>query len=447
MIMATNTHDVRVRFAPSPTGQLHVGGLRSALFNWLFARHHGGSFLLRIEDTDQERSQAAYTQAIIDTYDWVDITSDEPVVYQSERIDIYQAAIEKLLTHNAVYWSDAADEERGASLLRFRVPRDTPTFTFYDRIKGEITIDRNQIEDFAIARPDGSPLYNFVVVIDDIAMRISHVIRGEDHIANTPKQILLYEALGETVPVFAHIPLILGQSGQRLSKREAATSARAYREQGFLPDALCNYLVRLGWSHQDQEMFTRDEMINLFSLDGVSSSGAAFDIEKLRWVNSVYLHAMSIDDLVTYIQKYMQSDLYSTVPDWSTSVVNGLIQLYQPRVSTIVELLDAVKALYVAPSYDSLSELHDWGAETAQYIADICDRIDLLDDFSPDCIKQEIKQFSKEHAIKLSAVGKPLRFALTGSAAGPSVFDLMSVLGKDVVMRRCRALSAILKDR
>ena len=312
-------NSIRVRFAPSPTGHLHIGGLRTAFFNWLFARHNNGVFLLRIEDTDVERSTKEYLDSILATFDWVNLPSDEPIVIQSQRIAEHTALIAQLLKEGKAYrcycsqeqvaerykgqgsgdefikydgrCRNAAEQPGVPAAIRFALPAGRTTVAFDDLIRGRVEVGIDQLDDFIIARSDGTPMYNFVVVVDDAHMRISHIIRGEEHISNTPKQLLLYEALGFPVPFFAHTPMILGPDGNKLSKRDAATSVLEYRQEGYLPDALLNYLVRLSWAHGDQEIFTREELISYFTLDHVGKKGAIFDPQKLSWVNSVYMRA------------------------------------------------------------------------------------------------------------------------------------------------------------
>ncbi len=430
---------VRVRFAPSPTGDLHIGGLRSALFNWLFARHHGGAFLVRIEDTDRERSQPTYTQAICQALRWCGLDIDEPIVYQSERSRIYEQYITYLLDHGYAYWSPAEEEEYGTSVVRFRIPRDRGEISFYDHIRGSVRFSCDEIGDFPLARSDGSPLYNFVVVVDDIAMRISHIIRGEDHISNTPKQLLLYEAFGAKLPQFAHVPLILGSSGQRLSKRDAATSTLAYRDRGFLPDALCNYMVRLGWSHYDQEIFTWDELIQYFSLEGINKSAAIFDYDKLRWMNSEYIRAATASELHTYITRELDSQWRDQLFRWTNTQVDAAIAVYQPRVETIVQLQEAVKLLHDRPEYGEVPQAIPWGDMTPEYLLAVADRVYELESFTPDMIKQMMKELCASYGVRLPVIAKPTRFALTGLTESPSIFDVMHVLGVEETAYRCRA--------
>jgi len=431
---------VRVRFAPSPTGYLHIGGLRSALFNWLFARHHGGAFLLRIEDTDTERSQEQYIQAITDALRWCSLDIDDSIVYQSQRTQIYQRYMQQLLDNEWAYWSPAHEEAYGTDVVRFRVPRDRSEISFYDAVRGTITVPIDEIDDFPLARSDGSPLYNFVAVVDDVEMRISHVIRGEDHISNTPKQVLLYEALQAQIPTFAHVPLILGPSGERLSKRDAATSTLVYRDRGFLPDALCNYMVRLGWSHYDQEIFTRDELIQYFSLEGIRKSAAIFDYDKLLWMNSAYMKQHDPEKLVAYIDQHLDTTWRTQLYRWTDAQVRDAVALYQHRDDTLIALRDHVKAVHDRPSYGDIPNAVPWQEATSEYLEAIAQRLPQIEPFTADQIKQEIKALCGAYGIKLPMVAKPVRFAVTGQAESPSIFELIYILGADEVAYRCRAL-------
>ena len=432
---------VRVRFAPSPTGDLHIGGLRSALFNWLYARHHGGAFLLRVEDTDRERSKSEYIQSICQALSWCGLDSDEPIVYQSQRTQLYQQYLQQLLDTGHAYWSPAEDEAYGTAVIRFRIPRDRDEITFYDEVRGRVTFKTDEIGDFPLARSDQSPLYNFVVVVDDIEMRISHIIRGEDHISNTPRQLLLYEALNASIPQFAHVPLILGPSGQRLSKREAATSTLSYRDKGFLPDALCNYLVRLGWSHYDQEIFTRDELIQYFSLDGVSKSAAIFDYAKLTWMNSEYIQKADAAWLLTYITHQLDTTWRDQVYRWTEQQLLAAIKLYQQRDETLVQLCDHVKALHDRPVYDHIPDAVPWSEATPEYLRAVADQLYTVDVWSVDAIKQMVQSVCKQYGVKLPMIAKPIRFALTGQAESPSIFEMLYIMGVDEAAYRCRALA------
>lgn len=465
---------VRVRFAPSPTGHLHIGGLRTALFNWLFARKMGGSFLVRIEDTDLERSETRYTESIIGSLQWMAIEADEPLVIQSERLAVHAKAIEYLIQHGKAYRCFCTQEElqkrlpkiegkedlfskydglcrqssrskEGSYVVRFALPDDVHEVSFDDAIRGTIAVLLTQLDDFIIARSDGSPVYNFVVVVDDHDMAITHVIRGEDHISNTHKQILLYRALGYTEPQFAHLPLILGPSGDRLSKRDAATSVLEYRTQGYLPDALLNYLVRLGWSHGDQELFSRDEMVQLFSFDAIGKKGAIFDMQKLAWVNSVYLKAMNNEQIVQYAQANVDATVPERWPLWNSKQVGAVVGLYKERVTTVHELMNTVDGVYYPPTnYDKqqVSQLVNDEVQTALTL--LAQRLELLSDFSVELVAHEVKDLCTTRSMSLAMLAKPLRLALLGVTASPGIFEVMAILHKNETVKRLqRFLSEI----
>jgi glutamyl-tRNA synthetase len=453
---------VRVRFAPSPTGHLHIGGLRTALFNWLFAKHNKGTFLLRIEDTDRERSLPKYTDSILASLAWVDIAPDEPIIIQSKRIAAHVQIAENLIAHNKAYRCICTQEEvlaryvsqggqainvqydglcrnksidsKAPHVIRFKIPDATNDVVFDDMIRGTITVPRDQLDDFIIVRSDGMPMYNFVVVADDAYMRISHVIRGEDHIINTPKQILLYQALGYAVPIFAHIPLVLGPSGQKLSKREAATSAIEYKKAGFFPAALINYLARLGWAHGDQEHFTQAELIAYFDLAHVSKSGAIFDTEKLEWLNSVYLRAASDEELYNLIT--------NEYGPWHHAEVMPLLALYKERVKTLKDLFDIVQNTINGPS-----EYHDLvlqplrTEETTVRLRRLIILLEKVDTWDVETLTLNIKAYAKELGIKIAELMHPLRVALIGDSSGPGVFALLTILGKKESLARLMRLS------
>lgn len=443
--MAHNDRPVRVRFAPSPTGHLHIGGLRLALFNWLFARNQGGAFIIRIEDTDLERSKQEYVDSILNAFKWVGIESDEPIQYQTQRFDLYRRYIEKLVAEGKAYWSDPAKEENGLSVVRFRLPRDRKTVSFHDAIHGDISFDIDQIGgDFVIARADGSPLYNFVVVIDDIEMKISHVIRGDDHISNTPKQILLYEAIGAPLPFFAHAPMILGPTGAKLSKRDATTSVVEYRTMGILPDALCNYLVRLGWAHGDQEVFTKQELVEAFSLAGINKSGAIFDMTKLLWMNGVYLKSAPAVWLIDYIHTNVDAGFTVQFSGWSRQQLERALELYRERVTTVRELIDVVSALYREPEFVDVPASETWDQVTQELLDLFLERLGELHDPSSVAIEQLVKTLCKERGVPLPAVAKPIRFSLTGTLSSPSVYELVALLGCQVSEQRIARLRKVL---
>jgi len=451
-----NNKSVRVRFAPSPTGYLHIGGLRTALFNWLYAKNKGGTFLIRIEDTDMSRSDNKYTEEILKALDWTNLRSEEPIMYQAQRFDIHKELIDSLLEQEKAYYCYCSPEEinkrcavvlpggmtivkydryclknnksgNGNGVVRFKLPDDLKEVVFNDLIRGRIVFSIDQLDDFIISRSDDRPVYNFVVVVDDFAMDITQVIRGEDHLSNTPKQILLYQALGYAIPEFAHLPLILNPNGGRLSKRDAATSVFDYRDQGYLPDALINYLARLGWSHGDQEIFTREELIKYFSLDHVGKKGAVFDMEKLGWVNSVYIKEMSSKDLLKAIIDIR--DLFRLeLKKWSDEQVLALIDLYKPRAITLLNIADDLKALYDGSTPYSIDDITKWiTIDTRSHLEAVVKELVLMGDESA---RDRIKKVSKEIGCKLVDIAQPVRIALIGKSDGPSVFELLSILGK-----------------
>ena len=445
--MENNTQQVRVRFAPSPTGHLHIGGLRTALFNWLFARHHGGKFLLRIEDTDLERSRTEYTDSIIEAFRWAGIESDEPLVIQTQRFELYKQYLNQLLETGDAYRSDPTTEENGKSVIRFRVPRDHKTIAFDDLIHGRIEFPVDQIDDFVIARADESPLYNFVVVIDDMAMKISHIIRADEHIPNTPRQLLLYRALGVTPPQFAHVSLILGAGGKPLSKRDAATSVLEYRTEGYLPDALCNYLVRLGWSHGDQEIFSQEELIKAFTLQGINKSGAMFDPKKLLWVNGEYLRKKTAAQLEKVIVDCIEPTFVEQCNNWRENQRYMALNLYKERVTTLKELAAIVIKLHNAPMYGVLPEGVAWSAQTIELLQMLTVQLAQLKDVSAAGVKKTFEAVCTTCNAPLPALAKPVRFALTGVMESPSVFSLVELLGVDGCAERLSALQQFIKEK
>ncbi len=465
---------VRVRFAPSPTGHLHIGGLRTALFNWLFARHHGGVYLLRIEDTDMERSKQEHTESILASLRWVGITADEPLVIQSERIAIHQEMIEQLITQGKAYRCFCAPDDHikrhqatfgqddlfikydgycrervvtdvdkaNPSVVRFKLPTDRAEVTFNDIIRGTVTFAIEQLEDFIIARPCGGPMYNFVVVADDAFMGITHIIRGEDHISNTPKQILLYEAFGFSLPAFAHLPMILGPSGDRLSKRDGAVSVLEYREGGYLPEALLTYLARLGWSHGDQEIFTQEELIQYFSLDQVGKKGAIFDVNKLDWVNSVYMRQTTDDVLLEHIVADVMPTIRQQLNPWSEVTIRQAIGLYKERVKTLKELAQELLLVHGGPIEFNAHDMQQWiSSETHGYLERFIAKLENLDLFTVDLVKNTVQELCKELGIKLVQLAQPLRIALIGKSSGPGAFDLAALVGKQGTIERLRVLS------
>jgi glutamyl-tRNA synthetase len=454
---------IKVRFAPSPTGQLHIGGVRAALFNWLFARHNKGSFVVRIEDTDLERSTKTYSDVIVDALAWLGMKSDEPLVYQSSLVDHHKACIEKLISEGKAYKCYCSQDDikkrvgedspydnhcrthlpldsNKSYVVRFRIPDDRAEISFEDLILGKITISSRELDDFIIARSDGSPIYNLVVVVDDASMGITHVIRGQEHINNTPKQLLLYEALGLEAPRFAHVPLILGASGAKLSKRDAATSVLDYKKEGYLPEALINYLVRLGWSHGDQEIFTVDELIQHFNLNGVGKSSATFDMKKLRWVNSEYIKKKSGKWILDYLV-FLDPQFLKDLSHWSKEQIIASIDLYKERVSTLKELENNLKMFFGSPSLYNEAALEKWvNGASRDLLSSLVVLLLSLDEWDVEHLQAIIKDFVKNNDIKLAQIAQPIRIALTGDVISPGVFHLLSILGKEESLKRLEAL-------
>lgn len=452
--------NVRVRFAPSPTGHLHVGSMRVALFNWLFARHHGGMFLLRIEDTDQARSTQEYTDSILKALAWVGMTSDEPVVLQTNNIARHHMLIEQLLREGKAYKCYCSPEDLEKRLLpgqfgkkydkycrtcaeqapdkphvvRFKIPETRSEITFHDLVLGDITVDSDQLDDFIIARSDGMPIYNFVVVADDIAMRITHVIRGQDHISNTSKQLLLYQALGHAAPAFAHLPMILGKSGKLLSKRDAATAVFDYKDMGVLPEALLNYLARLSWAHGNQEIFTVQELVADFSLEHVGKSSAIFDVEKLWWINGEHIKRSTPQYLHEVIVRDIDPTLDATLSGCSKEQIFQAIALYQPRAHTLVMLRDELYTLLRQPVYDP-AVLQTITPDVTACLKEIVKRLSALE-WSAQVLETTIKQATKDHGLSLGPVAHALRIAITGKPAGAGVFAMLMILGQQESVRR-----------
>jgi len=465
------TETVRVRFAPSPTGYLHIGGLRTALFNWLFARHMGGTFLLRIEDTDIGRSTQAYTKALLDALAWCGLHSDEPMVVQSTRKAEYQKVADQMVQAGIAYrcycTAEELDERLGKNsqdsgeyrkydqccfkrqqrgefeaaelagkpyVIRFHIPDDIQAqaigLQFNDFIRGPVHFTIDQFDDFVIIRSDGMPMYNFAVVVDDAYMRITHVIRGEDHLINTPKQIWLYQALGHTVPQFAHIPLILGPTGQKLSKRDGAVSVGDYQTKGFLAQALSNYLVRLGWSHGDQEIFTTDELIAAFTLDAVGKKGAIFDIEKLLWVNSVYIKAASAQTIVELCNKDMGISCEQRYSTWTITRIMQAIAGVKDRCHTLLQIIEEIDGLYATPVYqkEQLCALYTEYTVQAVCIQNVV-ALQFGQDATKDVYQKAIKTVMVDCKTTMRALAPLMRYALLAKTDSIGIFDCIEIIG------------------
>lgn len=462
---------IRVRIAPSPTGHLHVGTLRAALFNWLFARHNKGAFLLRIEDTDKERSKPEYTQEIFESLAWAGLAADETPVIQSQRIERHKQVIAQMLANGTAYYCYCTPQELQERLgfsaaqegnyafydntcrlvadkqadkqidkpcvVRFKVPRDNDTITFHDLIHGDISFATDQFDDFIIMRSDGTPMYNFVVVVDDADMGITHVIRGEDHIPNTPKQILLYKACAFALPQFAHLPLILGPAGNKLSKRDAAVSVLDYRKNGFLAAALCNYLVRLGWSHGDQEIFTTKELIALFSLKEVNKKGSIFDIKKLEWINGLYIRQHQAYELIDFIISDIDPLFKTRLASWDVIKIAALIDLYKDRVKTLKELMQEIESVYYAATAFIPEDINAWiNKSTYELLEALIVKLEEQENFTAQELAQLIKDFCVQKQVALQQVAKPVRLALTGKSSSPGIYELLALIGKQESIRR-----------
>lgn len=468
----SNSNDmsgVRVRFAPSPTGHLHIGSLRTALFNWLFARHTKGTFLLRIEDTDIERSKPEFTASIFTALEWLSIDVDEPYAIQTHSIDIHKTLIKKLLDEGKAYRCycplstdvENMDYFRYGSfcrmkeplttdqsyVVRIKLPHDQNRIEFNDLIYGPVSFPLDQFDDFIIARSDGTPIYNFVVVADDAAMKITHVIRGEEHLQNTPKQIILYQALGFKIPHFAHLPLILGPSGSKLSKRDGATSVLDYRKNGYLAHALCNYLVRLGWSHGDQEIFSIDELINFFTIEGVGKKGSIFDHKKLDWVNGIYLRQTDNQAIIDLIQRDVDHNFCADLSKWTHKQLLGLISLYKERATTLVELSSKLRALYLHNQSITDEDKEQWVREnTIKHLSSVVDELVKTEDYTPEYLKNLLKMVSKNAGIPFVELAQPLRLALTTTTSSPGIYELMDLLGKKETVDRIKNFITIITE-
>jgi glutamyl-tRNA synthetase len=460
---------VITRFPPSPTGYLHIGGARTALFNWLFARHHGGKFILRIEDTDKVRSTEESIKAILDAMEWLELDWDEGPYYQTQRLELYGEYLRKLYARGHAYYCECTpedlDERRKAAMaegrkpkydgrcrekglgpgpnrvLRFRCP-DRGQTVLNDLIKGPIFFDNAELDDLVVERSDGMPTYNFAVVVDDITMNITHVIRGDDHVNNTPRQILIYQALGISLPPFAHVPMILGQDRARMSKRHGATSVMAYKEMGFLPEALVNYLVRLGWSHGDQEIFSREELVESFSLSNVGKAPGVFNPEKFLWLNSHYIKSRESESLAGLVQPFLDSRGYSPKP---LEYVSGAVRTLQPRAHTLVEMADAMKPYMVdRVEYDPAAAKKFLTAAMKEPFEKLIAALENCEVFDEKSIEGAFQGVADELGLKLGKVAQPVRVALTGGTVSPGLFEVIEVLGKDAVLQRlCRAADYI----
>jgi glutamyl-tRNA synthetase len=463
---------VRTRFAPSPTGYLHIGGARTALFCYLFARKHGGEFILRVEDTDQARSTDESVQAILQGMEWLGLEYDEGPFFQTQRFDRYREVVRQLMDSGHAYhcystpeeldvmreeatarkekpryngyWRDRTDvpPEGVKPVVRFKNPLSGKV-TIDDAVKGPIVIDNTELDDLVIMRSDGTPTYNLTVVVDDMDMEITHVIRGDDHINNTPRQINILEALGAERPVYAHLPMILGEDGKRMSKRHGAVSVMQYQADGYLPEALLNYLVRLGWSHQDQELFTSDEMRDLFTLEAVNRSGSVFDVKKLEWVSQQYLQSADAAHLAKALLPYL-TDINVSVDGGAplASVAN----LLRDRAKNLVEMAEASRYFYKAPtSYDEKARTKQFKQATANVLQSAASGLEQSNEWSAESIQAVLDSCVETLGIGFGKLGQPLRLAITGGTQSPSLADTLVLIDKADVLQRMDAAIAVCK--
>ena len=465
------TAKIRTRFAPSPTGYLHIGGARTALFSWLFARHHQGVFVLRIEDTDQARSTDESTNAILDAMTWLGLTWDEGPFFQAQRVSLHREMVQKLLAEKKAYYctctTEELEEKRKKALATGKKPkydgtcRDknlsktknsvvrfrgdlTGTTVVKDLIKGNITFNNEELDDLIIERGDGYPTYNFAVVIDDALMNITHVIRGDDHVNNTPRQILLYQALGFAVPQFAHVPMILGSDKARLSKRHGATSVMAYKDMGFLPEALINYLVRLGWAAGDQEIFSLPQLIDLFSLEAVGKSPAIFNPDKLMWLNAHYIKESKTDRLAEELQSLLPATTKSADAEFIKKVIADL----QPRSKTLIEMASFADFYFADTiNYENEAGQKFLTPDIAEYLRAVVAEIPQIEDFSKTGLEVFLRNFTEKRNIKFKVIAQPLRVALTGKTVSPGIDEVMVTLGKVRVTKRILAAISYIEKK
>jgi len=455
---------IKTRFAPSPTGYLHVGGARTALFSWLYARKHGGKFILRIEDTDLERSTQASVDAILEGMTWLGLEYDEGPFYQTHHFDRYKQIIQQLLDQGDAYYcycskgeleqlrteqmankekpryngkcrdSDEPKNDREA-VIRFKNPVDGAV-TIPDLIKGDIVVGNKELDDLIIARGDGTPTYNLTVVVDDMDMQVTHVIRGDDHINNTPRQMNILKALGAELPQYAHLPMILGSDGARLSKRHGAVSVMQFRDDGYLPEALLNYLVRLGWSHGDQEIFSVDEMIEYFALENVNVSASTFNTEKLLWLNHHYIMTSDPAHVARHLSWHMGE--LGIDPTTGPSLVD-MVKAQRERCKTLVEIAAASVYFYKDfDAYDEKAAKKNFTPGAAEVLARLHDDFTEVTEWQGEALHQVVVSLAETLALGLGKVAQPLRVAVCGSAVSPAIDITLSLLGKEKTLARIR---------
>ena len=458
------------RFPPSPTGYLHIGGARTALYSWLHARQSEGKFVLRIEDTDLERSTPESVQAILDGMEWLGLDYDEGPFYQTQRFDRYKEVIQQLLNDDNAYYCECSRERldelreqqkaqgqkakydgrcrnkkltKGANtVVRFKNPVDGDV-VIADQVKGNIVVANQELDDLIIARADGVPTYNLTVVVDDMDMDITHVIRGDDHINNTPRQINILNALQAELPLYGHVPMILGEDGARLSKRHGAVSVMQYRDEGYLPEALLNYLVRLGWSHGDQELFSMDELLSLFKIADVSRSPAAFNPEKLLWVNQEYIKALSAQELLIRARWYFDKQQID-VPDDKQSI--KIISLIQERCKTLNDVVDQSRYFFTdVTSYDAKAVKKWIKSGSVNLLDSFIEKATKIENWDAAHIHQVLQDVVDENEVGFAKIAQPLRISLTGSTNSPSIDETLAIIGKEESIKRINIAQAEFK--
>ncbi len=464
--------DIRTRFAPSPSGYLHIGGARTALFNWLHARHNNGKFILRIEDTDVARSTRESVDAIFEALEWLGIDYDEGPFFQSERSDIYKEHLEKLVESGHAYYCTCSPEEVQAmreraketggkpkydgtcrdkglkktegAVIRFKSPL-IGTTVLEDIVKGSIAFQNAELDDFVIQRSDGMPTYNFAVVIDDITMNINTVLRGDDHVMNTPKQILIYKALGAALPTFGHLPMVLGADRSRLSKRHGAMSSTAYRDMGYLPDAVLNYLVRLGWSLGDEEFFTREDLVQKFNIDNIGKAAGIFNPEKLTALNADHIQATPPEKLAPHLLPFLKEKGY---PAENDQYLREIIPTLNTRSKTLIEMADGAAFYYENDvEFEEKAAKKFLKANVLGPFAMLKDKFAAMDDFSQESQEAVFTEIMEKFDLKFGKIAQPLRVALTGKTVSPGIFEIIEVLGKDRVLPRLEKAVAYMQER
>lgn len=460
--------NVRVRFAPSPTGFLHVGGARTAIFNWLFARNTGGKFLLRIEDTDPERSKSELSEQILRSMKWLGMHEDEPIVYQALNIERHKEIAHELLKRGKAYYAFETTEEleaqrneakamkkqykyNRASLkldketiekylaesrpyaIRFRVPEGVTEFE--DIVHGKTSFGNNEIDDFIILRSDGSPIYQIAVVVDDHDMEITHVIRGDDHLSNTPKQIMLYDAMGWDIPKFAHLPMILDEEKKKLSKRRNPVAVEDYKSKGYLPDALFNFLILLGFAPEgNKEVLSKEEAVKEFTFERVNKKSAVFDMKKLGWINSEYIKSAANNTLVYLINEQLKAH---SLPEQESGYLEKVIGLMKERASTINDFVEFGRYFFHEPdSFDEKGLAKHWNDDVKAVFPKYIDGLSTIDNWSPAVLEENLREFAEQYGVKAGLLIHTLRLAITGITISPGIFELMEVLSKNKVLQR-----------